>query len=132
MGRLASHQIAITKLVSGTEREEAMKESNVLRGIAVAIVVFSLPAVAMASGSSEIIGKSEKVNYADLNVEKEAGAKQLYRRLQHASKRVCGVESLTVTGSLREMSQAKNCYRKSLDSAVAEIDSEALTELHQG
>ena len=109
-----------------------MKESRVLRGIVTAIVVSSLPVVAIATGSSEIVGKSEKVNYADLNVEKAPGAKQLYRRLQQASKRVCGVDSLTIIGSVKEVSRAKTCYRNSLDSAVAEIDSEALTEIHQG
>ncbi|MGI9204186.1 MAG: UrcA family protein [Woeseiaceae bacterium] len=109
-----------------------MKESKVLRGVVAAIFISSMPAVVVANGGSEIIGKSEKVSYADLNVEKEAGAKQLYRRLQQASKRVCGVDSLTVVGSLRELKRAKTCYKSSLDSAVAEIDSEALTEIHQG
>lgn len=109
-----------------------MKKLKILRGVVATIVMFGLPVAAVASGGSEITGKSEKVSYADLNVEKEAGAKQLYRRLQHASKRVCGVDSLTIVGSLREMSRAKSCYKNSLDSAVAEIDSEALTEIHQG
>jgi len=120
------------KLASRFKREETMKESKVFRGIvaAIAVVAFSLPAVANAG--PELAGKSEKVNYADLNVEKKAGAKQLYRRLQQASKRVCGVESLTVIGSVREMSRAKNCYRDSLDSAVAEIDSATLNEIHRG
>ena len=107
-----------------------MKESKVLRGVvaALAIVACSLPAMANA----DLDGKAEKVNYADLNVEKEAGAKQLYRRLQHASKRVCGVESLTVIGSVREMSKARNCYRDSLDSAVAKVNSKALSKIHKG
>lgn len=109
-----------------------MKKPNVFRGVVATILVLGLPVAAIATGGSEIIGKSEKVSYADLNVEKEAGAKQLYRRLQQASKRVCGVDSLTVVGSLREMSRAKSCYKNSLDSAVAEIDSDALTEIHKG
>ena len=109
-----------------------MKKPKILRGVVATIVVLGLPVAALANGDSEIIGKSEKVSFADLNVEKEVGAKQLYRRLQQASKRVCGVESLTKVGSLREMSRAKSCYKNSLDSAVAEINSEALTEIHQG
>lgn len=115
-----------------SKREEAMKESKVLRGVvaAIAVVAFSLPA--MANAGADFAGKAEKVNYADLNLEKEAGAKQLYRRLQQASKRVCGVESLTVTGSVREVSKAKSCYRDSLDSAVAEINSATLNGIHQG
>lgn len=109
-----------------------MKESKVLRGVvaAIAVVAFSLPA--MANAGANLAGKAEKVNYADLNVAREAGAKQLYRRLQQASKRVCGVESLAVIGSVRAVSEARSCYRDSLDSAVAEINSVTLNEIHQG
>ena len=106
------------------------EKEQVIVDAALAIVAFSLPA--MANAGADLAGKEEKVNYADLNVEKEAGAKQLYRRLQQASKRVCGVESLTVIGSVREMSKARNCYRDSLDSAVAKVNSKALSKIHKG
>jgi UrcA family protein len=111
-----------------------MKESKVLKGIVLtaAVVAFSFPAIAAADGGETIIGKSEKVAYADLNVQKEAGAKQLYRRLQHASKRVCGVESLKVVGSISVVSQENRCYRATLDSAVAKVNNTAVTEIHEG
>ncbi len=110
-----------------------MKESIVLRSVIVAFAVVCIagPVSALAGQSSHLIGKSEKVRYADLNVAKEAGAKQLYRRLQHASKRVCGVESLLVSGSLKNASQAKQCYRNSMDAAVAEINNSMLTKIHK-
>ncbi|MDH3990249.1 MAG: UrcA family protein [Gammaproteobacteria bacterium] len=108
-----------------------MKESKLVKGVVatVAVIAFSLPAIASAD---ELAGRSEKVTYSDLNVEKEAGAQSLYRRIQQAAKRVCGVESLKVAGNLRQLSQQQNCYRDALDATVAKIDNAALTELHKG
>jgi UrcA family protein len=106
-----------------------MKESKLVKGVVatVAVIAFSLPAIASAD---DLSGRSEKVTYSDLNV--EAGAQSLYRRIQQAAKRVCGVESLKVAGNLRQLSQQKNCYRDALDATVAKIDNAALTELHKG
>lgn len=134
MRRLASHQNVETKLVSKYLSEEIMKESKLIKGIVatVAIAAFSLPAIASADAGAELKGRTEKVAYADLNVDKRDGAQQLYRRLQQASKRVCGVESLKKMGTVRGMSEARRCYRDSLDSAVAKIDSAVLTEIHEG
>jgi UrcA family protein len=111
-----------------------MKESKLVKSVVatVAVVAFSLPAIASADAGEELKGRAEKVAYSDLNVDKEAGAQTLYRRLQQASKRVCGVESLNIAGSLNAVAQAKRCYRETLDESVAKIDSAALTEIHEG
>lgn len=111
-----------------------MKESKLVKSIVatVAVVAFSVPAIASADAGEELKGRSEKVSYSDLNVEKEAGAYTLYRRLQQASKRVCGVESLNIVGSVSVYSQARRCYRDTLDAAVAKIDNPELTEIHEG
>lgn len=111
-----------------------MKESKFVKAVvaAVATIAFSMPAIASAQVGTEVKGKSEKVSFSDLNIEKNEGAQQLYRRLQHASKRVCGVESLKVAGSIAEVSQSRRCYREALDAAVAKMDNSALTELHEG
>ena len=108
-----------------------MKESKLFKGVVttVAVVAFSVPAIASAE---EFEGRSEKVTYSDLNVEKESGAHTLYRRLQQASKRVCGVESIKNAGGVREISQQQRCYRDTLDAAVAKIDNATLTEIHEG
>ena len=108
-----------------------MKESKILKGVvtAVAVIAFSVPAIASAE---DFKGHGVKVNYADLNVEKEAGAQILYRRLQQASKRVCGVESLQNAGGASQISKQQQCYREALDAAVAKIDSAALAEIHRG
>ena len=108
-----------------------MKESKIVKGVVatVAVVAFSLPAI---SSAEELKGRAEKVTYSDLNVEKEAGAQSLYRRLQQASKRVCGVESIKNAGGIREISLQQRCYRETLGEAVAKIDNATLTEIHEG
>lgn len=108
-----------------------MNESKIVKGVvtSIAVIAFSVPAIASAE---EFKGRSEKVTYSDLNVEKEAGAHSLYRRLQQASKRVCGVESIKNAGGIREVSQQQRCYRDTLDAAVAKIDNATLTEIHEG
>lgn len=111
-----------------------MKESKLLKVVvtSVAVFAFGFPAIAAAYDSSDLKRKSEKISYADLNVTKDADAQQLYRRLQKASKRVCGVESLQVARSIRAVSSAKRCYRSALDSAVAKVDNDTLSKIHEG
>ena len=108
-----------------------MKESKLIKGVVttVAVVAFSVPAIASAE---EFKGRSEKVTYSDLNVEKESGAHTLYRRLQQASKRVCGVESIKNAGGIREISEQQRCYRETLDAAVAKVNNATLTDIHEG
>lgn len=108
-----------------------MKESKLIKGVVatVAVIVFAVPAV---SSASDMKGRSEKVDYTDLNVDKESGAETLYRRLQHASKRVCGVESFKTAGGIRELAEQRRCYHDALDKAVAKINNPLLTRIHEG
>ena len=108
-----------------------MKESKLIKGVVaiVAVVAFSVPAIASAE---EPKGRSEKVSYSDLNVDKRAGAQALYKRLQLASKRVCGVQSIKNAGSVSEVSNQRRCYRNALNEAVAKIDNPILTDIHKG
>ena len=110
-----------------------MKESKLLKGLiaSVAVVALSAPAIASASNDTGLVGNAVKVNYSDLNVQKNAGAKVLYRRLQRASKEVCGVEAIRIVGSVRIRREMQNCYRNSLTTAVAKVDSAALTKIHE-
>jgi len=108
-----------------------MKESKLVKGVvaAIAILTFSLPAIA---SDVEFKGRSEKVSYSDLNVKKEAGAYALYLRLQQASKRVCGVESIRNAGGIRAVSRQQRCYRDTLDAAVVKINNPVLSRMHEG
>jgi UrcA family protein len=111
-----------------------MKQSKLIKSIivAAAVVAFGLPTAASADSGPVFKGASEKVQFTDLDIQKQAGAEQLYRRLQAASKRVCGVESLKVTGSIDGFSETRRCYHKSLGEAVAKLDNAALTKIHEG
>ena len=96
-----------------------------------AIVAICAPAITSADEKSELKGWSEKVTYEDLNLGKEAGAHVLYRRLQQASKRVCGVESLKSRKlSAQEASTSRQCYKQTLTAAVAKFDNEHLASIH--
>jgi UrcA family protein len=111
-----------------------MKYLNLINGVVVTVaaIAFSVPAVASADSGPQFKGTSEKVQYSDLDIRKREGAEQLYRRLQAASKRVCGVEPLKVTGSIEGFAQARRCYRQSLDAAVAKLDNDTVTKIHEG
>jgi len=118
-------------LVSESVREGTMKESKLIKGVVatVAVIAFAVPAV---SSASEVKGRAVKVTYTDLNVDKESGAETLYRRLQQASKRVCGVESIKTAGGIQELKEQRRCYEDALDEAVARINNPILTRIHEG
>ena len=106
--------------------------SKSLKSLVVSTIVFALgaPAIASADSLSDLQGTSVKVSYADLDLQKTAGAQVLYRRLQNAARQACGAPSLRIQGTLREFSETKNCYRKSLDAAVAKVDNANVNSIH--
>lgn len=97
----------------------------------VLIVALALPLTVYAAAPSHIDDVSVKVSYADLNIDNAAGAKMLYSRLRNAAEQVCGVGSHMKLGSLAAKVRAKECYKESLDKAIAEIDHEQLSRLHE-
>ena len=109
-----------------------MKESKLFKGLLATIIaiVLGAPTIESADAKSGLQGISVKVSYGDLNLEKQEGAKALYRRLQQASKRACDVRGLTVEGSLKRVTEARQCYREALSAAVDKIDNEQVTQIH--
>ncbi len=109
-----------------------MKESKLFRSLLAIIIVVALgaPTFASTGAKSGLQGISVKVSYADLNLEKLAGAQALYRRLQHASKQACGFRELKVQGSLLRISEARQCYQEVLSAAVEKIDNKLVTQIH--
>jgi UrcA family protein len=105
-----------------------MKKSKLVTSFLAAIVFVALGAPAVAS----VGGESIKVSYAVLNLEKEAGAASLFRRLKQASKRACDYRGLNIAGSVDRMTETRQCYLSALSSAVERIDNEMVTKLHNG
>ncbi len=99
---------------------------------AVATVAIGMSGAAMADEPDELKGRTVKVVYEDLNVEKEPGAHALYRRLQHASKAACGVEVSEKAKMVRRKSESYRCYREVLTASVKRVDSELLSSIHEG
>ncbi len=109
-----------------------MKESKLYKGLMATIIIVALgaPVIASADAGSELKGTAVKISYADLNLEKQEGAKALYRRLQQASKQACDVHGMRNAGSMKRHAETKQCYREALTAAVEELDNELLTQIH--
>ncbi len=71
------------------------------------------------------------VSYAGLNLESDEGVRVLYRRLQRASRKVCGAPSGSAEAILA-VHVIQLCYRETLSNAVDKIDNEDLTRVHAG
>lgn len=95
-----------------------------------ALLILGFGTKAIAASPSQFYDGDISVSYTDLNIDSTAGAKVLYSRLQRASETVCNVESFRELGSLSRVAQAEKCYRETLSSAVAKIDSAALRKIH--
>ncbi|NOX70903.1 MAG: UrcA family protein [Gammaproteobacteria bacterium] len=111
-----------------------MKKSIVIKGLitAAAIVAISAPAAASLGTDKALESNSVRVSYADLNLEKEAGAQTLYNRLQRASKQACGVKSYRNAGSIGAKTAMHRCYREALSASIKKIDNDELTKIHEG
>lgn len=68
------------------------------------------------------------VSYEDLNTHSVAGVKSLYRRLRSAAQTVCA--PLDDGRNSPSNFRFQGCYKAALDSAVAKINTPALTAMH--
>jgi len=91
----------------------------------------ALPVAASAFGSSGVIEPVEvRVEYSDLDLASEAGARTLYWRLKDAVSQACGPTSLRLAGSLRQVRINQTCHQELLDKAVEQADSDLLRAIH--
>jgi UrcA family protein len=100
-----------------------------------AIVAFLLTAT-MASGAmantvemDSQVKQAITINYADLNVTSEAGAKVLYRRIQKAASKICGMTKSTAP--IGVLIEQKSCVNDTVTAAVERLDSELVEQLHR-
>ena len=116
-----------------------MKESKLFKKLVATFVVIVLggPAVVLAGTSSYVEDAKAIVSYADLNLGNEEGVRELYQRLQYASKEICIIiaspntaESIIFNSSRRRAT--RQCYRDTLSNAVDNFGNEDLTRVHAG
>ena len=104
------------------------RSQSITSVIAASLVVLSWAASsAQALAADDIVIGVKKVSYADLNLDTEAGARVLYRRLQQAAGEICtSLESMDAV--LRATWSA--CDHNALNSAVASVNKPRVTVLH--
>ena len=107
-------------------------KANILKAVTALVLGAGFLASAVAAPPSLYEAVTVKVQYADLNIKNEAGARVLYQRLKDATEEVCGMESYQRDRSLSRYNSAKECYTETLTQAVNRIDSELLTDIHSG
>ena len=114
-----------------------MKESKLFKSLVATFVVIVLggPAVVLA-GTPKYFEVKTTVSYTDLNLENEEAVRVLYRRLQRASKKVCGATSLNIARSSPVSLQRgtpkerRHCYQETLSNAIDKFDNGDLTRIH--
>jgi len=96
--------------------------------VAASLVVLGWVATAGSAHAGEIGNALTKtVDYGDLNLDTEAGARVLFFRLRSAAKEVC---SPLAGRSLSLHSRWQACYDKAVASAVAQVNRPAVTALY--
>ena len=90
----------------------------------------SIPVITSAAIKSPTAERTVKVTVADLNLVDEQGVAELYRRLQRASRTVCGPTNFSAAGSLKQLQLNQQCYRETLKSAVQDFGNTNLQRLH--
>ena len=100
--------------------------SNVFVAATAAVVaLFAVSNVASAGDSKDEV--RVEVNYADLNLETNAGIAELHGRLRVAAKQACDVRTYVETRSLRQVAIAKACYEETLEAAIQRVNNKRLT-----
>jgi len=98
-----------------------MKSIKQILAIATLTVIASS---ALAGSGTENV----TVTYEDLNIQSQAGAQVLYRRLESAAEHVCGATHYRQPISLKTVRE--RCVRDKLSAAVEAVNSEVLTSIH--
>ena len=78
------------------------------------------------TANADAAPKSWTVQFADLDLSKDAGAAALFNRIKGAASRVCSAHSRGTT--LRDKQQHAACVEFALSNAVARVDRPELTE----
>jgi UrcA family protein len=97
--------------------------SRIFVAAAVAAVCFAAAPGAHADGTLADV-PAIKVKYSDLNLDTQAGAAVLYKRIRYAAHQVCGDVDLR---ELERFAQAQACIDRAVSSSVKAVRSPMLT-----
>ena len=94
-----------------------------LQTVVVACLAIVIPTIASAENGA----KRVEVHYSDLKLTNDADIATLYSRLRRAAHQVCDESDIL---SIAKMQRAQACVEQALDRAIADVNVEALSELH--
>jgi len=92
--------------------------------VAAAISALALPLVSYASS------KNIPVSFEKSELNSVSGQKRVYKRLQDASRELCGSANINITGSMQRSRANQECYEGTLTAAVNRLDNSAIRALH--
>lgn len=110
-----------------------MKTMRKISGLSGAVAVTA----AMVAGFSAEAGAGERmtndrlpqvvVSYADLNLDTDAGALALYRRISNAARRVCADHG---SRDVQQMRAVRACREQAITRAISDVGNEKLAAVH--
>ena len=95
-------------------------------GLAAVSTVLATGCVSPVDAAEDL--PSIRVVYTDLDLTRITDAKVLYSRLKRAARTVCGMDYIQAEEELH--GHRTECYRTTLERAVAKVDSPILTAMH--
>jgi UrcA family protein len=104
-----------------------MKRTSTL--VAAAALIFSAFAAAPASAAG-LESRSETVAYGDLDLNSEAGAQTMLRRIEHAARAACFDRSSPMPLTSRPAIRA--CRMTAMNNAVETLGAPMVTAMHYG
>jgi UrcA family protein len=80
--------------------------------------------------ASELQTRHVAVGYADLNLDRQAGAEAMLDRIERAARRACDSEGANWIATGRQTQALRECAREAAYRAVVELDAPLVTALH--
>ncbi len=74
--------------------------------------------------SSQLTGGEVRITYTADDTNTSYGRSELERQVRRAAEKVCGVQTLTRTGPVRQIIESRNCYKKAVADAFAKLNME--------
>jgi len=108
--------------------------------IPLSVLILSIGAVSVSASAKDTsntvkvgvlqgAAQTVKINYADLNVSTQVGARVLLSRIKNAAENMCGYYPATDLGRRADHIA---CVRDTVNDAVAQVDNPVLTALNGG
>lgn len=93
----------------------------------IALSALSLGFLAAQAPAGERDVATMKVSFADLDLDKQAGAETLYRRIQFAARSVCGRADAR---EIERRSQFHKCIDETVEAALKQVNRSSLYAVH--